>query len=173
MCDATKVGCEQSLCVTKCTTDTECINTSTGRKCAGGKCVQCAGDTDCPTGQQCLSGMCQAPCQTDGDCAGFQRCQAGKCIEGGCQIDRECVASTRNVEATCGTDGKCIVPCQTDLECGNPKSYSFFSCIATQIRSMRDITGIAHVNPPSTKTTFRSGWRSNAPSNTRLIRCDT
>ena len=83
-------------------------------------------------GLECLSGTCQAPCQTDGDCAGFNRCLAGKCIESGCQTDRECVAATRNVEATCGTDGKCIVPCQTDLECGNPKSYSFFSCIQNQ-----------------------------------------
>jgi hypothetical protein len=131
-CDTKKVDCEASKCVNKCTTDTECTLNGTGRKCAGGKCVQCAGDTDCTNGQQCLSGVCQSPCESDGDCAGFDRCTAGKCIESGCQTDRECVASTRNVEATCGTDGKCIVPCQTDLECGNPKSYSFFSCIQNQ-----------------------------------------
>lgn len=131
-CDTTKTDCEQNKCVNKCSTDAECTSSSAGRKCAGGKCVQCAGDSECSNGQQCLSGTCQSPCQTDGDCAGFNRCNAGKCIESGCQTDRECVASTRNVEATCGTDGKCIVPCQTDLECGNPKSYSFFSCLQNQ-----------------------------------------
>ncbi len=131
-CDTAKTDCENSKCVSKCTTDTECFSNGSGRKCAGGKCVQCAGDSDCANGQQCLSGTCQSPCQGDGDCAGFNRCLSGKCIESGCQTDRECVASTRNVEATCGTDGKCIVPCQTDLECGNPKNYSFFSCLQNQ-----------------------------------------
>lgn len=131
-CDTMKVDCEQDKCITKCTADTECTQNGSGRKCAGGKCVQCAGDTDCSSGQQCLSGVCQSPCLSDGDCSGFNRCAAGKCVESGCQTDRECVASTRNVEATCGTDGKCIVPCQTDLECGNPKGYSFYSCIKSQ-----------------------------------------
>ena len=131
-CDTAKVDCEQDKCITKCTTDTECVSKGSGRKCAGGKCVQCAGDVDCSNGQQCLSGVCQSPCLSDGDCPGFNRCTAGKCVESGCQTDRECVASTRNVEATCGTNGKCIVPCQTDLECGNPKGYLFFSCIQSQ-----------------------------------------
>lgn len=131
-CDTAKTDCQQNKCVNKCTTDTECATSSAGRKCAGGKCVQCAGDSECSNGQQCLNGACQSPCQTDGDCGGFDRCNAGKCIESGCHTDRECVASTRNVEATCGTDGKCIVPCQTDLECGNPKNYSFFSCLQNQ-----------------------------------------
>jgi hypothetical protein len=130
--DTTKIDCVQNKCINKCTTDLECVSTSAGKKCAGGQCVQCAGDSDCSSGQQCLTGSCQSPCQGDGDCAGFQRCNAGKCTESGCQTDRECVAATRNVEATCGTDGKCIVPCQTDNECGNPKDYTFFSCIKNQ-----------------------------------------
>jgi len=130
--DTNKIDCVQNKCINKCTSDVECVSSSAGRKCAGGVCVQCAGDSDCSNGQQCLSGTCQSPCQTDGDCAGFNRCNAGKCVESGCQTDRECVAATKNVEATCGTDGKCIVPCQTDLECGNPKAYSFFSCIQNQ-----------------------------------------
>jgi hypothetical protein len=131
-CDTNKIDCEQNKCVTKCTGDDDCLASGSGRKCAGGKCVQCAGDTDCGDDLQCLSGQCQAPCESDGDCPGFNRCSSGRCIPGGCDTDRECVAATRNVEATCGTDGKCIVPCQTDLECGNPKSYSFFSCVQNQ-----------------------------------------
>jgi hypothetical protein len=136
-CDTTKRECDSNQrCQVKCTSDLECSGNSNGNKCAGGQCVQCAVDQDCNAGgtndRQCINGACQAPCLTDGDCAGFARCQAGKCLDSGCQTDRECVAATRNVEATCGTDGKCIVPCTTDLECGNPKAYSFFSCIDHQ-----------------------------------------
>jgi hypothetical protein len=136
-CDTTKRECDPNQrCQVRCVSDLECSGASTGSKCAGGHCVQCAVDTDCNSGgttdRMCINGSCQSPCQTDGDCAGFARCTAGKCFDSGCQTDRECVAATRNVEATCGTDGKCIVPCQTDLECGNPKSYSFFSCISHQ-----------------------------------------
>ncbi len=130
-CDEDHIGCEQNQCIEKCSTDTDC-RSSSARVCAGGRCVQCSDDDDCGSEQQCLSGRCQAPCESDGDCAGFNRCQAGRCIPSGCQTDRECIAATRNVEATCGTDGKCIQPCQTDLECGNPRGYSFFSCINAQ-----------------------------------------
>jgi hypothetical protein len=100
--------------------------------------VQCANNDHCNPANQifCLNGKCQLPCQGDGDCSGFDRCVQGKCLAGGCQTDRECVAATRNVEARCGTDGKCILPCQSDPECGNPKDYSFFSCIGGQCRYM-------------------------------------
>lgn len=131
-CDTTKRDCESNKCVVRCTNDVDCVSSGVGAKCGGGRCVQCVSDDNCSNGTQCVSGTCTAPCQNDGDCPGFQRCNAGKCTASGCQTDRECVASTRNVEATCGTDGKCIVPCQTDLECGNPKAYSFFSCLRNQ-----------------------------------------
>jgi hypothetical protein len=133
-CDTTKRDCTSDRCIVHCSTDIDCISTGTAPKCSAGTCVQCVNDGDCGTGNgvSCLNGKCQAPCQGDGDCPGFQRCVDTKCIESGCQTDRECIASTRNVEATCGTDGKCIVPCQTDLECGSPKSYSFFSCVNAQ-----------------------------------------
>lgn len=135
-CDTTKRDCENSKCVTKCNTNTECIQTGAGSVCAGGKCVQCGTDSDCSSGgnstYKCVSGKCQPPCQGDGDCPGFERCMNGQCSQGACQTNRECVAATRNVEATCGTDGKCIVPCTTDLECGNPKNFKFFSCVSGQ-----------------------------------------
>lgn len=131
-CDGNKYECEQNRCRTRCLEDLDCRNSGAGNKCAGGKCAQCVENADCSPGTDCVNGTCIAPCQSDGDCPGFNRCSSGKCVEGGCKEDRECVASTRNVEATCGTDGKCIVPCQTDLECGNPQSYSFFSCINRQ-----------------------------------------
>ena len=138
VCDETRQACENGQCTTKCVDDGNCKTSGPNNgqgKCLGGKCGQCAIDTDCkPLGddQTCVNGKCQAPCKGDGDCDGFDRCVAGKCIDGGCQSTRECIAATRNVEATCGTDGKCIIPCQTDLECGNPTGYSFFSCVQNQ-----------------------------------------
>lgn len=135
-CDTTKRDCENDKCVVRCANDVDCVTSGTGSRCGGGKCVQCASDSDCGGEATCLNGKCQAPCQTDGDCAGFNRCVQGQCIESGCQTDRECIAATRNVQATCGTDGKCIIPCQTDLECGSPTSYSFFSCVNNQCTYM-------------------------------------
>lgn len=128
-CDNGTIDCEVGSCVSRCSVDKECTESGSGRRCSGGKCVQCTNDLDCGGGRQCVNGGCQAACTNDGDCAGFDRCLGGRCITSGCQADRECVATTRNVDARCGTDGKCIVPCETDLECGNPTSYSFFSCI--------------------------------------------
>lgn len=132
-CKVDRVACEQNRCITTCIGDAECGIVKAGTKCIGGRCAQCAIDSDCSfAGQTCINGTCKSPCETDGDCAGFGRCVTGRCIDSGCQTDRECVAATRNVEATCGTNGKCKVPCQTDLECGNPKDYAFFSCIRNE-----------------------------------------
>lgn len=132
-CKKERLECEQNRCVTTCTIDPECQLVNPSQKCIGGRCAQCGEDADCPfDGQSCINGSCRSPCETDGDCAGFARCVTGRCVDSGCQTDRECVAATRNVEARCGTNGKCKVPCQTDLECGNPKDYSFFSCIRNE-----------------------------------------
>jgi len=128
-CDAARAACEQNKCVRKCTDDVECATSPSGRRCSGGRCVQCSFDDECGPDRHCANGVCQAACRSDGDCAGFDRCVSGRCVQSGCQTDRECIAATRNVEATCGTDGKCVVPCQTDLECGDPRGYAFFSCI--------------------------------------------
>ncbi len=134
VCDNTRRDCQSDRCITHCSSDVDCVTTGGAPKCSAGTCVQCASDSDCGSAGtlSCLNGKCQAPCQGDGDCPGFERCLDQKCVESGCQTDRECIAATRNVESTCGTDGKCIVPCQTDLECGSPTSYSFFSCINNQ-----------------------------------------
>ena len=134
VCDTAQRDCEEGKCVIKCVNDSTCSIAGSGGKCVGGKCAACASDSDCGEGSElsCVNGKCQPPCQGDGDCEGFDRCVEGKCVESGCQTTRECIAATRNVEATCGTDGKCIVPCQTDLECGNPKGYSFYSCVEGQ-----------------------------------------
>lgn len=134
-CDGSKFSCDNGACHSHCNTDPDCNGGSnTGPyKCASGQCSLCLTDADCRSGDTCNTsvGECQPPCQGDGDCAGFERCTDGKCAASGCKSDRECVAATKNVEAKCGKDTKCTVPCQTDLECGNPKEYSFYSCIAS------------------------------------------
>jgi Cys-rich repeat protein len=131
-CQNGTIDCRAGKCISHCKIDSDCTLRAAGSRCAGGTCVQCTIDSDCGGGQTCKTGKCQAPCVSDGECSGFDRCIGGQCIPSGCQADRECIASTRNVDARCGTDGKCIVPCQTDLECGNPTNYNFFSCIDQQ-----------------------------------------
>lgn len=133
-CACTNRDCENSKCIQKCTTNAQCTNGS-NRTCAGGKCVQCSSDDQCGgagSSLKCVNGACQGPCQGDGDCPGFQRCVNQQCTDGACQTNRECVAATKNVEATCGTDGRCIVPCATDLECGSPRDFRFYSCVSGQ-----------------------------------------
>jgi hypothetical protein len=137
VCKTEARACESGKCKIKCVQDSTCTILGGAGKCLGGTCAACATDTDCRTGgaaadSVCVSGKCQPPCQGDGDCPNFERCLQGQCKEGGCQTDRECIAATKNVESKCGTDGKCVTPCQTDLECGNPKGYSFMSCVGGQ-----------------------------------------
>jgi hypothetical protein len=132
VCDVKTKACTNERCLDLCGDDSDCARSGATptSKCAAGVCVQCAVDADCASaGLACVNGTCQPPCLSDGDCPGFQRCVQTRCVASGCQSDRECVASTRNVSATCGTDGRCVVPCASDLECGSALSYTFFSCI--------------------------------------------
>lgn len=182
VCDPAKRDCENGKCVVKCVNDSTCAINGGGGRCLGGKCAQCASDDDCGGPESeltCVSGKCQAPCQGDGDCPGFDRCLAGKCVEGGCHSQRECIAATRNVEATCGTDGKCIIPCQTDLECGNPKGYSFYSCVSGQCLYMgcdsdkdcRLLLGSGSSGSSGSSGTSSSGGSSGALSSKQHVVC--
>jgi len=129
-CDASRYTCNAGVCkVVQCTSNTQCFG---GGTCSNGQCTECTTNANCGNGESCQDGICCPPCVSDSECPSFNRCTNGTCTESGCQSDRECIASTRNVEATCGSDGKCVVPCQTDLECGNPQDYRFYSCIAGQ-----------------------------------------
>jgi hypothetical protein len=130
LCDGR--DCENGKCIQKCNNNAECTVGGSTRTCAGGKCVSCSSDDQCGSSRKCVSGECQAPCEGDGDCPGFDRCINQQCTDGACQTNRECIAFTGNVEATCGTDGKCITPCTTDLECGSPRNFRFYSCVNNQ-----------------------------------------
>ena len=126
-CDAAKWNCIGGACSPHCTGDPDCAGAHCG---ADGRCVQCVQDAQCGAGRTCVEGACKSPCTTDSECAGFERCAAGTCVPSGCKTDRECVNATRNVQATCGADGKCAVACASDIECSNPLGYTFYSCIA-------------------------------------------
>ena len=129
-CHPNAHACSNARCFDLCQSDFDCPRGAALGKCAAGVCVQCAVDADCASsGLACVNGKCQPPCISDGDCPGFERCVGTVCVASGCQSDRECVASTRNVSATCGADGRCRVPCVSDLECGSALDYTFLSCI--------------------------------------------
>ena len=128
-CDGAKFACNNGACSAQCQTNTDCF----GGTCSNGACIQCQDDSGCTNGNVCSSsGQCVPPCQTDTDCPSFNRCDTGKCVDSGCASDRECIAATKNVTATCAKDKTCVVPCDTDLECGNPEEYKFYSCIKSQ-----------------------------------------
>lgn len=179
-CVCSNRECENSRCVQKCDDNSQC--TSSGRICAGGKCVRCASDDQCGSGGtlKCVNGECQGPCQGDGDCPGFQRCINQQCTDGACQTNRECIAFTRNVEATCGTDGRCVVPCTTDLECGNPRDFRFYSCVNNQCLFLgcetdKDcrliLEGLAGTSSSGGSSGTSSGSSSGTFSPTRHIVC--
>jgi Cys-rich repeat protein len=127
-CDTSRIQCNNGQCTSICRSDNDCLGNPSGNFCSASQCVQCRQDSDCPPGNSCQSGSCQAPCQSDGDCPAFNRCNNGACTQSGCQTDFECVSATRHVDATCDAGG-CVVACQSDIECGNPQDYNFYSCI--------------------------------------------
>lgn len=128
-CDGSKFQCNGGTCKAVCTSSSDCV---TGGTCQNGQCVQCTSDSNCSNGYVCNGGKCEPPCRNDADCPSFNTCDNGHCVDnGGCQSDRECIASTKNVTAQCKS-GTCVVPCDTDLECGNPEAYNFYSCIKHQ-----------------------------------------
>jgi hypothetical protein len=97
--------------------------------CDDGECVQCVSSDDCAEGQSCVNATCTASCEIDEECPIFNACQNGGCVEVGCQTDRECVAFTKSVLATCGADGDCVQPCSSDFECSSPTNFTYRVCL--------------------------------------------
>lgn len=64
-----------------CNDDSHC---HTGEFCVNGTCQQCRpGGNDCPSGQQCQDGRCEAIpgyCSSSGDCPSGQECQNNRCV---------------------------------------------------------------------------------------------
>lgn len=131
VCDVKSYTCEAGACryERSCTMNSQC----TSGLCSGGRCAECTDNSDCYGGANCVDNQCVNACSLDSDCPSFHRCDGGTCVPGTCATDRECVAATGNVEATCNAEeGRCVVPCQTDLECGSSQDYKFYSCIQNE-----------------------------------------
>jgi hypothetical protein len=95
-------------------------------RCVMKKCVQCADDTHCPEGHQCVEGGCKPVagyCASDSDCGPLEVCKNNRCTT--CANDGECGPGGR-----C-RDGKCIRPggCETDEDCPEDQDCVNFRCV--------------------------------------------
>jgi hypothetical protein len=111
------MDCVQGKCaaVNTCTTDADCFS-GLGNFCVNGTCASCRTDTDCGSNFQCVSGTCKTGCTKNEECPLLQTCEGGKCVESGCQSDRECIGVTKNRLAKC-VDKKCSVACENAGDC--------------------------------------------------------
>jgi hypothetical protein len=119
-CGACTAKCTDHECVTTATPGTECqANADCFSEvdiCVSGRCVECAKDTDCPTGNVCELSRCVAGCTRNEQCGAMSNCTKGRCEKRGCVSDYECAAFLGVGDAVC-KDEKCTVSCSTDGQC--------------------------------------------------------
>jgi peptidoglycan-associated lipoprotein len=102
-------GCDPDY--PSCETDKNC---HAKEFCVNAKCQQCRDSNDCPAGNACKAGKCEAIpgyCRSKADCPANQECIASKCKA--CANDKECAGGQHCVKGTC-TAKK---PCKTDNDC--------------------------------------------------------
>lgn len=132
-CDCSR-ACEAGACIATCTNNLQCENVLDRPTCIANRCAACQADTDCPTQMGrpgvCNEGLCQAGCRDRRDCEYLQTCDEAtqRCVEAGCETDRECIAVSGNARSVC-IDTECVLPCDNDLECNVGANYSFSACI--------------------------------------------
>jgi peptidoglycan-associated lipoprotein len=102
----------------KCSKDDHCSDK--GEVCVDGTCQQCRDNTNCPEGQQCQGGRCEAKpeCAADGDCSNNQVCRSGKC-QTECTADGDCGAGMKCANNRCVDKLACAGPsdCEGGFEC--------------------------------------------------------
>lgn len=143
VCDTTLNTCTGGQCVSTatCTVDTDCTRAGLTH-CLAGKCVACAQDSQCPTGDVCVSNVCVPSCATTADCQAFYDCENSSCVFKGCTENRECIVDLDNPQAFCNqavSPHTCSAPCVNDVACFNPQrpttvgtsgnDYSYQLCI--------------------------------------------
>jgi peptidoglycan-associated lipoprotein len=82
--------------------------------CVFGKCQECAKDTDCADGKQCVDNMCLLPCTSDDACTGSTHCEAGYC-------KANCVDSSSCGSGQTCNGGRCVAQgstCTDQGDCG-------------------------------------------------------
>jgi Cys-rich repeat protein len=94
----------------KCTSNAGCSGLAAVCNTVTGICVECLTNTDCPSGQECITGnSCSAiTCTSDSNCsASAPKCNTGNgvCVE--CLVPADCPIMGSN----CNTNGVCIAPC--------------------------------------------------------------
>ena len=101
----TSIGCPGPT-YPNCRNDDDC-HKDPKEYCVNGKCQQCRDSKDCPAGQSCKEGRCEAA-----GCSDDSACPAGQsCIDGSC---KPCASDDQ-----CGAGGKCQGgKCQRAKKCG-------------------------------------------------------
>jgi Cys-rich repeat protein len=90
ICDATTFACRGCGSNTECSSRNGSLGNNLLRCGAGGVCVQCVGNADCPSSAPtCASNSC-GPCASDAGCAGrsFTHCLSGGCVQ--CLANGDC-----------------------------------------------------------------------------------
>jgi hypothetical protein len=111
-------GCADNLGCVECLADLDC---ESGKPfCVLGKCQECSGSDECPTGQACFPRefKCEPACTDDGDCAPDEElCEplSGACV--GCLDDDDCGGK----EPVCEPNRDQCSECASDLDCGAAK----------------------------------------------------
>lgn len=122
--------CEEQRCLLVgggCQTNDDCPMSAP--ICQAGACLECLTNDDCMEEEQCRSNRCEPSCLVDLDCPLFHSCDNRVCVERPCATDRECVAFTGRVFATCdGDTGECLVPCNSDRDCSSAEDFQFEVC---------------------------------------------
>ncbi|MDF1562683.1 MAG: hypothetical protein P1V51_06550 [Deltaproteobacteria bacterium] len=112
-------GCPGGAPEPQCRVDDDCSGTL---RCVSGSCedlgpTPCTSDGECPTGQTCQAGFCEAGsslCASDLDCDAGQTCDlfTGACVgSGGCQSDAQCAPPGTICQANACVPGCQTVPC--------------------------------------------------------------
>jgi hypothetical protein len=81
--------------------------------------IGCELDGDCPAGEGCLDGQCEAvDCRTDGDCVGGQVCLDHTCEDQGtCTRDGQCPQGSICADQTCQPGCRADVDCPDESVC--------------------------------------------------------
>ena len=123
--------------LTNCQTDANCtapyVCNLSGGKCVppsaknNGPCDPIEG-SNCPSGQQCIDGVCMAPpagCQTNEDCPAGYLCKSGSCVPDGvngapgCAKNTDCGNAQVCVGGVCKPSATCSIPHPLDRLAGS------------------------------------------------------
>lgn len=113
-----------------CKNDSQCKIGPAGEALSGvcvfGKCEECAMNSDCTDGKQCVDNKCMMPCTSDDVCGSGNHCQDGFC-HANCTDNSSCGAGRACNAGRCTADG---ASCATNTDC-----VSGYQCVQGACRS--------------------------------------